>query len=87
MSWDYRLDAPGRYEVELTYACDPSTPGAEIAIGPLRYRIESTGSWAKFVTVKLGALDLPKRGTLTVRPVAKPSNAVMNLRAVTLTPR
>ncbi len=92
VSWDFKLEKSGRFEVVLTLACDNSSGGSEvvIAVGGQKVigTIEPTGSWTKFATVKLGAIELGKAGkhTLTVAATKKPKLAVMNLRSIVLRP-
>jgi alpha-L-fucosidase len=79
-------------EVEIEYACEPGSEGAEFAVEvggqTLKGKVESTGSWATFRRVKLGkvAIVTPGKTELVVRPVNKPGQGVMNLRAVRLKP-
>jgi len=92
MSWAFKLDKPGTFTVELTYACDKSSGGSTFAIAvgdqTLEGQIEPTGEWTSFKTITLGTLELAKPGkrTLTVKAKTKPKLAVMNLRSVVLKP-
>jgi len=92
VSWALQLQRPGRFAVELTLACEKGSGGSEfvVAVGgqKLTGKVEPTGSWTTFATLKLGTIDLAKAGkhTLTVKATKKPRMAVMNLRAVTLRP-
>ena len=91
-SWAFTLDKPGTFSVELTYACDKGSGGSTftVAVGgqTLEGKVESTGDWTTFSTLKLGTLELAKPGkqTLTVKPMQKPKLAVMNLRSIVLRP-
>lgn len=88
--WDARAPA-GRYRVEITYACDPATPGAtyRVRIGDqtVEGHVEPTGSWTTWRTAALGEVELTGGPvTCIVEPLSKPGFAVMNLRAVRLSP-
>lgn len=86
--------AAARYTVEITYACDPSTPGATFAVeageGPrsrVQAVVQDTGGWGNFVAASIGTIVWPRGADrVTVRVVSKPGNAVMNLRSVRLVP-
>ena len=92
VSWDFKLDKPGRFDVELTLACDEASGGSTyvVAVGEAKLNgtIESTGAWTSFTAVKLGTIELAKAGkqTLSVRALTKPKLAVMNLKAIRLVP-
>jgi alpha-L-fucosidase len=85
------MTPPGRYTVEVTYACDPTTAGAtyRVRIGDrsIQGRVESTGSWTTWRTASLGVIELlGGPATCVVEPVTKPGFAVMNLRSLRLAP-
>jgi alpha-L-fucosidase len=92
VSWSFQVKKPGKFDVEITFACDASTPDSEyvvtVADQTLQGKVESTGGWNKFVTRTLGTVDLSGAGryTLSVKPTAMPHSAVMNLESVTLKP-
>ena len=92
VSWEVTVKAPGKFEVEVAYACENGSEGSTFAVGVLdqqvKGKVEATGAWNKFVDRKLGTLRLPGSGrfTITVKPESKPKFAVMNLKAVTLKP-
>ncbi|MGA2068987.1 MAG: alpha-L-fucosidase [Thermoguttaceae bacterium] len=92
VSWDFGVKQPGRFEATVTYACEPGSAGSRytMAVGPaaVHGEVEATGDWAAFVTRKLGVLEIPAAGPakLTVKPDSMPHGAVMNLKAVRLTP-
>jgi alpha-L-fucosidase len=83
--------AAGEFNVELTYACQPSSAGSEIEIvagnDKLTGRIESTGAWDVFKTVAIGKLKLAAAGptAITIKATKMPNGAVMNLQALKLT--
>jgi len=92
VSWDFKLDKPGEFTVELTFACEAGSGGSEyvLAVGKqkLTDTVQETGAWTTFEKKQLGRIKLDKGGTykLTIRPKTKPNLAVMNLRSVKLLP-
>jgi alpha-L-fucosidase len=92
VSWTVRFPKPGRYTVSIEQAVAPDTAGAEFAVevagATIPGRCRATGGWEDFVTVDLGEIEIPRAGlhTVTVRPVAMPGYAVMNLRSLCLKP-
>jgi alpha-L-fucosidase len=93
VSWEFAVKKPGKFQVLVTYACEPGAGGStfSIVVGDqkLSGKVEETGSWTQFVEKRLGELRLPGAGrfTLTVTPETMPRGAVMNLKAVTLRPQ
>ena len=92
VSWDFNVHTPGKFDVEVVYACDASMSDAQytIAVGGSKVsgKAEATGGWAKFVTRTLGTIEISKTGhaTLTVKADTMPKGAVMNLQRVKLVP-
>jgi hypothetical protein len=91
VSWDFTLDKAGEFEVELTYAADQGSGGAEFTVGggaaPLSGKVKETGGWTTWSTDKLGVVELPAgKVTLSVKPKSKPGLGVMNLKSVVLRP-
>jgi len=91
VSWDYRIDKPGRYKVEVEWACEEPNAGSHIKIeagtSSVEMDITSTGKWTKFEKKALGTLTLPAgRGQLKVTPTKMAKDAVMNLRTIRLVP-
>lgn len=90
--WRVRLHQNGRYRVELEYAVPLHRQGtlAEVDIGGQRLPlvVAGTGGWGEYVRVDVGVVTLTPHDELPVRvlPVSIPVGAVMNLRAVHLTP-
>ncbi|MGD9519294.1 MAG: alpha-L-fucosidase [Armatimonadota bacterium] len=94
VSWFIKMDRPGLYDVDITYACPKGNGGSEYVIEidgqKLSGTVEATGDgWSDFKTFRVGTLTVEKAGRqeLAVRPVRMPGYAVMNLRSVVLTPR
>lgn len=92
VSWDFTLEEAGTFLVEITLASPSSSDGSEysVTIGDHTFTsvVESTGGWGKFVTRRLGIIELATTGpyTVAVKPITKPKGAVMNLQAITLRP-
>ena len=90
--WQVRVDKPGAFEVEVTYACDTNSGDSEyvVVIGNQAVvgKTEVTGSWTNYRTVSLGGIRINDPGVLNamVRGLRKPGLAVMNLRSVVLKP-
>ena len=91
VSWTWKPTRWGAYDVRLTYStASPSGSEIEVTVGEtaLACRLESTGSWYRYATLPLGRVAITTTGDLVVR-VRCPKlvgGAVMNLKAVTLTP-
>lgn len=91
VTWKFGPHAPGRYTVEITYACEDGSHGAgyEVRVGSqlLTGEVENTRGWRNFTTINLGTIELPGTpATLQVVPTSKPGLGVMNLRNLRLTP-
>jgi len=92
VSWAAKVDTPGTFDVDVTYAAASDSGGAtyDVYAGEHKVggKVEATGGWADFKTVRVGQLAIFGEGTATiaVKPVTKPNLAVMNLKSVTLTP-
>jgi alpha-L-fucosidase len=96
VSWEIELTRAGDYQVAVTYACQPGSEGSEFIIGLGRRgaeglptgKVQATDSWTDFRTVILGELANVRAGryTLTVKALAMPNGAVMNLKEVALAP-
>ena len=91
VSWTQKLTRWGAYDVRLTYStASPSGTEIEVGLGDAKLagRLESTGSWYRYATIPLGRVAIPAAGDLpvTVRCTKLVGAAVMNLKAITLTP-
>ena len=93
LQWALTIARAGAYDVAVTLACPAASAGARYAVTvgekSLSGTVEPTGGWEEFVTKSLGTIEIDKPGKLaaSLKPLTKPHDAVMNLRAVTLTPR
>ena len=88
VSWQFKLDKGGRFDVMATIATPAESSRFEVAVGSqkLTAQVTKTGSYEAFQTVKLGDVRLEKGAyELSVKPVRGQWQAI-NLRAVVLRP-
>lgn len=89
--WSMTVPKSGHWKVELEYACDNSTAGNLIKFSTgtrlLSGRVPGSGSWDNYTTWTVGTIDL-RQGLqqLTVRAPHKPSQALIDLKTIRLTP-
>lgn len=90
--WDVKFVAPGMYDVEVQFGCEPNSAGSSyrVVVGEQEVtgKIISTGSWDEYERQSLGEIRIERTGktSLEVRPIEKKGMAVMNLRSITLRP-
>ncbi len=97
LSWLVKVDRPGRFDIEVEYACADGSAGGEAALvvgegggTELAWKVEPTGTgWRNFTTARPGAIQIDAAGLIRIRleARAKPGDALMNLRRITLTAR
>lgn len=91
-SWEFEIKKPGRFQLEILVGCGTGSGGSQVdfvvAGQTLNWTVKETGGFQNFVGTQLGQVTLkePGRYTLTVKPRAKPGQAVMDLREVKLVP-
>ncbi len=91
VSWDFRVNTPGRFDVALTQSCGNGSGGSEVvfSIGDqaINDLVPETGSFTNWTNRIIGTFTLNTAGpyTVSVKPQTKPGLAVMDLRAITLT--
>jgi arylsulfatase A-like enzyme len=91
-SFEFTVEKPGTFAVEVLQGCGKGSGGAEVelAVGgsALTFIVKDTGGFQAFEARSVGTLtiDKPGRYTLTVKAKTKPGAAVMDLRQVTLKP-
>lgn len=91
-SWEFEITKPGKLFVDLTQSCGPDSAGShytvEVGDQKLKDKVQETGSFRLFRIRRLGAVEFEKPGvyTLSVRVQDKPGAAVMDLRAIKLSP-
>jgi hypothetical protein len=92
VSWDFRVNQPGTFQIEILQGCGPNSGDSQVdfSVGDqtVQTTVEETGGFQDFVARRIGSLKLDKPGsyTLSVRPRSKPGAAVMDLRQVRLLP-
>ena len=92
VSWDFQVHTPGRFHVTLTQSCGKGSGGSEVVftVGDQQIKdlVPETGSFTNWTNRTIGTFSLSTVGvyTVSVKPQKKPGVAVMDLRAVTLTP-
>jgi len=92
-SWDFSIDRPGAFDVEILQGCGGGSGGSQvdfsIADQTVTTKVVETGGFQNFVPRMIGTVQIarPGRYTLTVKPRSKPGPAVMDLRQVRLIPR
>jgi len=93
VSWRFQPAKAGTYAVEVEYSCAAGAQGSQYvaAVDPqsLTGTSRASGSWATYVSDKLGTLRLEagKPLTLTVKPKQPPVWKVIGLKSVTLSPQ
>jgi hypothetical protein len=91
-TFDFTLEKPGTYSVEVLQGCGANSGGSEVelAVGEekLMFTVKETGGFQNFEARGVGTLKLEKTGryTLTVKAKTKPGGAVMDLRQLVLKP-
>jgi alpha-L-fucosidase len=91
VSWILRVNRPGSFELEITYACPNASAGSQYVVAvagqQLTGTVKGTGSWTQFQSQKLGTVKLPDdRLVLTVKAKNLVREGVMNLQAIVLRP-
>jgi arylsulfatase A len=89
VSWDCEVPQAGRYAVEVLQGCGKGSGGSmveiQVADRALRFFVEETGHFQRFIPKRVGELELPAgRATVAVRAIEKKGSAVMDLRRLTL---
>jgi arylsulfatase A-like enzyme len=91
-TWDFQVNRPGKYVVELLQGCGAGQGGSEVEITigeqKLGMRVDDTGGWQAFKKRTVGQVSLERPGitTVTIRPKSKAGVAVMDLRSIVLRP-
>ena len=89
ISWTFRIDTPGTFDVTVEIATPAAGSRFEVAIGgdKLTATAPNTGSYQQFQTVSLGRLRITETGAceLAVKPV-KDQWSPINLRGIVLKP-
>jgi hypothetical protein len=92
VSWTFRVDQPGEFDVEILQGCGKGHGGSEVAVTVdgqrLDFVVEDTGHFQNFKPRIIGRVRIAKAGnaTLAIVPQTKASLAVMDVRQVRLIP-
>jgi hypothetical protein len=91
LSWDFRVDQPAVFRVEVIYATPPGSGGKfAVAIRDMTEEasVRDSGGARSFKHHEIGFLTVRRSGRhrLTMRVVEKPVGQLMVLRAIQLTP-
>lgn len=92
VTWQVKMDQPGRYLVAAETSCEPKQGGSTytVAVGDqkLRGTVQAGKSWDDYATTELGFVEVDKPGlvTVTVQADTMPQTSVMNLRSLSLKP-
>ena len=92
VKWVAKIDKPGKFRVNITYAANREWEGKkfEIAIGDshIEKNVIHTGDWYEFLELPVGYAELPEAGeyTLTIRPEKAGDTYLMYLQSLTLMP-
>lgn len=97
--FDFTVETPGTFTVEVLQGCGNKSGGAEVELvlgepgasapgGSVTFTVKETGGFQAFEARDVGTLKVEKAGryTLTVRAKTKPGVAVMDLRQIVLKP-
>ncbi len=88
--WQFTAPAAGTFSVDVLQGCGAGSGAAEVELRvaeqTVRFTVEETGHFQRFVPRTVGTIELTSVGphTLLVRAVSKPNVAVMDLRRITL---
>ena len=92
VSWKFRLNKAGRFDVLLRYSCAAGAAGSrfDITVGDEKLTgvTKETGAWDVHETVKLGTVELERGGDyeLRIQPLAEPAWKCMGANRVILKP-
>ena len=93
VSWDFKVNTPGKFTVTLTQACGKGSGGSEVAFSVgeqvIKDIVPDTGAFTNWTNRVIGTFTFAAAGayTVEVKPLKKPGMAVMDLRAITLRPQ
>lgn len=91
-TWEFTVDKPGEFDVEVLQGCGPGSGGSEVVVSvgdqAVTFTVQETKGFQDFLPRTIGRLKIATAGrqTLRVEPKSKPGVAVMDLRRVVLTP-
>lgn len=92
VSWRFKVERPGRFDVEIFQGCGKGQGGSQVAVSlgeqKLEFTVQDTGHFQNFIERRIGQISIDKPGwhQFIVRPMKKAKVAVMDLRRVRLIP-
>jgi hypothetical protein len=93
-TWSFQVETPGVYTITLEWACadESAGNGYELRVGTrtIKNIVGGTGAgtWSHYQSLFAGEAELNAgSGRLELRPSAPPRGALLDLRAIVLTPR
>jgi len=93
VSWAFRIDRPGVFEVHLTYSCAKGCAGSAFDLLCGEWSAEGatreTGSWSDYRTDHLGEIEFDEAGTfdLEFKPRSEPQWKSIGLGSILLEPK
>jgi hypothetical protein len=89
--WEFLVEKPGTFDVEVLQGCGKGSGGSEVAVSAdkqqVKFIVEDTGHFQNFKPRVIGRLKFESgKQMLEVRPQTKPGAAVMDLRQIRLIP-
>jgi hypothetical protein len=90
--WHCEIPASGRYEVDILQGCGAGQGGSQVEVSlqnqKLPFNVTETGHFQNFIWKPLGQVSLQKTAasSLTLRCIRKQAGAVMDVRAIRITP-
>lgn len=91
--WEFTLEKPGEYQVEILQGCGNGSGGAELEISvgdeKLKHKVVETGGFQEFRPFVVGNIKLegPGKKRLDMKAVTKPGPAVGDVRQIRLIPQ
>ena len=93
VSWRFKADKPGTFDIMVNASCKKGTAGSEYILSlagqKINAKTKATDSAKNFQTKKIGPVTIDKPGeyVLSIKPKNIAKDALMNLKAVILKPR
>lgn len=89
--WLLGVEEAGNYNVRIVWACEKGSGGTpykiEVGGAAIKDAVAETGGWTEFEEKDLGTIKIAKgEQLLKVFPLKQPSDGVMNLRRIVLSP-
>lgn len=90
--WSFDVKRPGKFDIEVRQGCGKGQGGSLAAVevngARFLFEVEETGHFQNFFPRRVGRILIaaPGQGSLSVKPVSKKADAVMDIREVRLVP-